>query len=252
VSIGLEGRRVAPRLDLPPPYRLVSLREGGDAFAHACCIAATAGAGTLVHVGRFDVAEIAVVLEPSETLASARRIIYALLPALIDAVAIDAPPKCRIDIVWPGAIRVEKGLVGAVRLAWAVGAVDDVVPDWLVVGVMLQLVAADEREPGSGPSALDQAGFDDLEADEVVARCARHLMAALDAWQHETLATVAARYLKLLMHEEDGVPELDDNGDLVIARANGRQRDHRSLAAALSRPAWLDPVTGGEAGGLGQ
>ena len=251
MPIGLEFRRVAPRLDLPPPYRLVSLREGGDAFAHACSIAATSGAGTLVHVGRFDVAEFAVVLEPSETLASARRIVYALLPALIDAVAIDAPPKCRIDIVWPGSIRVENGLVGAVRLAWAAGSAEDAVPDWLVVGVLLQLVAADEREPGSDPAALDQAGFDDLDSGEMVARCARHLMAALDAWQYEAFATVAARYLKLLMHEEDALPELDDNGDLLIARAGGDQHDRRSLATALSRQA-SDPATAEAAGGSGR
>ena len=44
----------APALDLPPPFRPVALREVGDAFAHATRIAAEAGAGTLVHVGRFD------------------------------------------------------------------------------------------------------------------------------------------------------------------------------------------------------
>ena len=60
-------------LDLPPPFQLVTLREVGDAFAHAQAIAADEGAGTLVHVGRFDLSEFAVVLEPEEPLASARR-----------------------------------------------------------------------------------------------------------------------------------------------------------------------------------
>ena len=63
----------APQLDLPPPYRLITLREVGDAFAHACAIAADEGAGTLVYVGRFDLAEFAVVLEPDEPLRLARR-----------------------------------------------------------------------------------------------------------------------------------------------------------------------------------
>ena len=40
----------------------------GDAFAHATSIAAEQGAGTLVYVGRFDLAEFAVVLEPEEPL----------------------------------------------------------------------------------------------------------------------------------------------------------------------------------------
>ena len=53
-----------PALDLPPPFRLVVLREAGDAFAHASAHAAELGAGTLVFVGRFDLAEFAVVLEP--------------------------------------------------------------------------------------------------------------------------------------------------------------------------------------------
>ena len=55
-------------LDLPPGFRLVTLREVGDAFAHARANAAELGAGTLVYVGRFDLAEFAVVLEPDEPL----------------------------------------------------------------------------------------------------------------------------------------------------------------------------------------
>ena len=48
---------------------MVTLREVGDAFAHAKANAAALGAGTLVFVGRFDLAEFAVVLEPDEPLA---------------------------------------------------------------------------------------------------------------------------------------------------------------------------------------
>src|SRR5262249_56986021 len=62
----------ARALDLPPPFRLVTLREVGDAFAHASAVAGDEGAGTLVHVGRFDLVEFAVVLEPDERLSTAR------------------------------------------------------------------------------------------------------------------------------------------------------------------------------------
>jgi Biotin/lipoate A/B protein ligase family len=79
-----------PALDLPPPFRLVTLREVGDAFAHAVRVAGEEGAGTLVHVGRFDLAELAVVLEPQEPLRSARRALYAGLCALGDALAAHA------------------------------------------------------------------------------------------------------------------------------------------------------------------
>src|SRR5262249_50064409 len=79
-----------PALDLPPPFRLVALREVGDAFAHAVAVAGEEGAGTLVHVGRFDLAEFAVVLEPEEPLRTARRALYAGLVALADALAVHA------------------------------------------------------------------------------------------------------------------------------------------------------------------
>src|SRR6059058_4430705 len=80
-------------LDLPPPFRLVVLREVGDAFAHACAHAAELGAGTLVFVSRFNAAEFAVVLEPEEPLASARRAFYTCMLALGDALAACAPPE---------------------------------------------------------------------------------------------------------------------------------------------------------------
>ena len=69
--------KARPPLDLPPPYTLVTLRETGDAFAHAGRIAPEAGAGTHVHVGRFDLLEFALVLEPEEPLARARRVFSA-------------------------------------------------------------------------------------------------------------------------------------------------------------------------------
>jgi Biotin/lipoate A/B protein ligase family len=102
-------------LDLPPPFRLVTLREVGDAFAHAAAVAAEDGAGTLVHVGRFDLAEFAVVLEPDEPLRTARRAIYTGICALGDALAANAPPEKPISFDWPDAIRVDGGLVGGAR-----------------------------------------------------------------------------------------------------------------------------------------
>ncbi len=72
-------------LDLPTLYRLVTLRELGDAFAHGCAIAGEHGAGTLVWVRRFDVAEFAVVLEPEEPFGRARRAFFTCMNALADA-----------------------------------------------------------------------------------------------------------------------------------------------------------------------
>src|SRR5712691_13058192 len=86
----------APELALPPPFSAVRLREVGDAFAHAISIAADQGAGTLVYVGRFDLAEFAIVLEPDEPLLKARRAFYAGMAALADALAAHAQPETSI------------------------------------------------------------------------------------------------------------------------------------------------------------
>src|SRR5690349_17339066 len=127
-------------LDLPPPFRLLTLREAGDAFAHGMSIAAEAGAGTLVWVGRFDLVEFALVLEPDEPLRTARRTVYAGMSALADALLAHAPPEKLITFDWPDAIFVEGGLIGGSRLGWPAGAAEDAVPDWLVFGATLRTV----------------------------------------------------------------------------------------------------------------
>src|ERR1700690_1127582 len=113
------ARPLAPELILPPPFTLVRLRELGDAFAHAQSIAFEQGAGTLVYVGRFDLAEFAVVLEPDEPLRTARRAFYAGMAALTDALMAHAPPEKPIVCIWPDSIYVDQGLVGGAQFAWS-------------------------------------------------------------------------------------------------------------------------------------
>jgi hypothetical protein len=168
-------------LDLPPPFRLVALREAGDAFAHACANASELGAGTLVFVGRFDVAEFAVVLEPDEVLASARRSFYAGMTALVDALAALVPPKTPTAIEWPDRLEVCRGLVGGGRLGWPPGADEQARPDWLVFGAVVRLVSiggGDALGPGSG--SLADVGFGEVGAERLVEGFARHLMVAID------------------------------------------------------------------------
>src|ERR1700687_167463 len=125
---------LAPELTLPPPCTLLRRRELGDAFAHAQSIASEQGAGTLVYVGRFDLAEFAVVLEPDEPLRLARRALYAGMTALAGALTAHAQPETAITIDWPDSISVNHGLVGGGRLAWPKGIGQANTPPWLVFG----------------------------------------------------------------------------------------------------------------------
>jgi biotin-(acetyl-CoA carboxylase) ligase len=236
----------APALDLPPAFRLVTLREVGDAFAHARANASTLGAGTLVFVGRFDLAEFAVVLEPDEPLRTARRAFYAGMAALNDALAAHAPPEKPIVCAWPDAIYVDYGLVGGAQFAWAEGAEDEP-PEWLVFGAMIRTVSMGESEPGLKPlsAALEEEGFQDFNSGALVESFARHLMVHIDAWQEHGFAPVARSYLSRLEPENGVTRDIADNGDLLIRRSGRRDAERRELIAALASPAWLDPQTRG-------
>jgi biotin-(acetyl-CoA carboxylase) ligase len=235
------------QLDLPPPFRPVVLREAGDAFAHARAIAAAEGAGTLVHVGRFDLAEFAVVLEPEEPLRTARRALYTGLCALGDALAALAPPERPISFEWPDTIRVDGGLVGGVRLAWPRAADEEEPPAWLVFGATIRIVAMHEGEPGLRPlaTALDQEGFDDVDPDRLVEGFARHLMAMVDRCREEGFGEVAKRYLARLTPANGLRREIDQRGDLLVHGQAQAKAERHSIARALATPSWLDPKTGG-------
>jgi biotin-(acetyl-CoA carboxylase) ligase len=234
-------------LDLPPPFTLVTLREVGDAFAHAVSIAPQSGAGTLVYVGRFDLAEFAVVLEPDEPLRTARRAMYAGMAALSDALLAYAPPEKLLTIDWPDAIRIEGGLVGGGRLGWPQGAAEDEPPPWLVFGAMIRTVSMTGEEAGLHPlaSALEEEGFDDVGAATIAESFARHLMVATDAWQTHGFGEVAKEFLRRLPRDSGVSCKLDDEGNLLTRKVAKAGVKKQFLLPALAAPSWLDPKTRG-------
>ena len=233
-------------LSLPPGFRLVTLREVGDAFAHAKEHASQLGAGTLVFVGRFDLSEFAVVLEPDEPLLTARRAFYAGMCALADTLAAHAPPEKPIEFVWPDAIRVDGGVVGGGQLAWSDGP-DDQPPEWMVFGAMIRTVSMADGDPGLRPlaSALEEEGFGDLGSGQIAESFARHLMTAVDRWQERGFDAVAKDYLSRVTPEKGISRGIADNGDLLIRRVGKADVERKTLIPALANPSWLDPNTRG-------
>ena len=212
-------------------------------------IAAEEGAGTLVYVGRFDLAEFAVVLEPEEPLRDARRALYAGLTALADALAVYAPPDKPIAFDWPDAMRVDGGLVGGAPLGWPDGADENEPPAWLVFGGMIRTVAMGEDEPGAAAACRRRStkrASTSSAPGRLVESFARHLMVAIDAWQEKGFAEVARNYLARLAPESGVRREIDDNGDLLVRRiGTGLSRAACAAWRCSSKPSWLDPVTGG-------
>jgi biotin-(acetyl-CoA carboxylase) ligase len=235
-------RAEVPGLDLPPLYREVRLRETGDAFAHACTIAAQAGAGTLVWSRSPRLFDVAVVLEPAMPLVRARTALYTGMSALADALAVHAPPENPISFVWPDLVEVNGGAVGGVRLAWeAVGALR--APAWMVLHAALRLMRDEGSEPGETPgvTALAEEGYGELAGAALAESYARHLMAGLHDWQDQGFQAVATRYLERLDRPRAVRRGLDPSGNLILKAEDGTETRH-ALAPALAAPAWLGVV----------
>ena len=239
--------RLAPELALPPPFTAIRLREVGDAFAHAVAIAPEKGAGTLVHVGRFDLAEFAVVLEPDESLLKARRTFYAGMAALADALAAHAQPDTSITIDWPDSLLVNQGLVGGGRLAWPHDIAEDQTPEWLVFGGMIRTVSMSGVEPGLNPlvTALEEEGFTDVMSTHLVESFARNLMRIVDSWQESGFAAVTKSYIERMPYEQGVRRDIDENGDLMLRRMGKVDVTRQKLLPRLVQPAWFDPATRG-------
>lgn len=232
-------------LDLPPPYTLVTTREVGDALSHARSIAGRDGAGTLVWVRRFDLAEFAVVLEPEEPLAQARRAFCLGMEALARSLSALAPPQMAVSFDWPDGIRVDGVLVGGARLAWPEDAPEEQAPDWMIFSAMIRLSVMRGGDAGLRPLAggLDELGFESPDAGTLIEGFARYMMAELHESQNRGFDAVAARYLTRLPDDYGLGASISEAGDLIVPHA-GREPERKSLRAALAAPTWLDPATG--------
>ncbi len=249
-----DRRRTLPRadFDLPPGFDVVALRESKDALAHAVAIAASSGAGTLVHVGRFDLLELALVLEPDEPLSGARRVAYAVMNAMGDALGAVLPPEKPVTFEWPDTIRVDGGVIGGIRLAWPDGADEAGHPDWLAAAVSIR-VALPLTGGAINPydvitregTSLEIEGIEQIDSRSLMASFCRYLLLQLDGWRENGFDDVARAYLGRLPPDRARHRVIASNGDLVECGVDRREEIARlSLLAALGAPRWRDPSSG--------
>jgi Biotin/lipoate A/B protein ligase family len=233
-----------PLPDLPPGFELTVLREREDAFRQACNLAPQAGAGTLVWVRRFDLLEFALVLEPEERLASARRAFFPAMSALADAVGAACPPDKPIEFDWPGTLLFDGARLGGGRLGWPTDCREEEVPDWLVFGAMLLASKSGSGDPGLTPDSTSLEEEDcDFTHEALIESFARNLMRAFHLWKERGFQPLSTDYLsRLAARHGHARAEIAKDGDLVLHRDGSAKR--LALVPALAQPAWLDPSTG--------
>ena len=234
------------KLDLPPVYREIALREHGDAFGSAQTIAAIEGAGTLVWVRRLDSIEAAVVLEPEQPLAEARGALFAGMNAAADALALYCPPEKPLVFSWPDTVLFDGGIIGGCRLASPPDAPEAEPPDWLVLGLQIRnTVQMSQTHTFDRGTSLESEGFAVMDGERIIESFSRHLMAAFDGWRALGFKSVADRYLARLPAVAGMRQSLDANGDLLQRGQGGATVVTRvPLTPALAAPQWLDPETG--------
>ena len=241
-----EAHLLTPSLDLPSAYTLV-VQAGKGAFAQACQMAKDAESGTLVWAPGADALEFAVVLAPEEPLRSARRAFFIGMSALGDAIASVSPPEKRISFDWPDTILFDGARLGGGRLGWPQDCREDETPQWLVFSAMLLASKRDAGDPGLTP---DSTSLEDEHCateghGELIERFARYLLRNFDLTLDQGFAAVGDHYLWRLVQSHAGArPRIEENGDLLVNRAESSDIERLSFVSSLEMAAWLDPKTG--------
>lgn len=188
------------KLLLPPPFALEPVE--GDAFAAAgAAAAAGAGAGLLLLAESADRLDLAVVLEPDRPLPAALVALPLAMLALADALATLGPPQKSVNFVWPDGFLIDGARVGDGRLQVPatpdLATPDSAIPEWLVIGLRLQLrLPESDGEPGGAPerTALLEEGFGDLASAALVELLARNLLYWVHRLAEDGSAVVAGQY----------------------------------------------------------
>ena len=243
---GLALLRTAP-LVLPPAFTGLVTAAPFDAADQACRLAEAgeAEAGTLLLEEREDLIAFAVVLAPTEPLATARRAFFVGMQALADAVGSFGPPEIPVTFHWPDTLNFNGARLGGGALRWPEACDEAEVPDWLVFSAMLIVSKRAAGDPGLTPdsTALEEEGFPADLREALVESFARHLTKAFEIWSEDGFARSASRYLARLALPEGARAAIEANGDAHVIRAWGIS-EILPLRPALDAPTWRDPATG--------
>ena len=190
---------------LPPIFQPWPAEAGGP-FATACRFAAEGAApGTLVHSGRRDRLDVAVVLVPDRPDAG-DGLAAVTLVALADALEALGPPNQSIRFDDAGRLLLNGAVAGGVAVALGPGA-EDGLPAWAVVGAELEVLGdPDDPDPRRHPdrTALREEGFGDTDAMAVLESFTRHFLTWIDRWMDAGFEPVRRVWEQRLIRKAEG------------------------------------------------
>ncbi|MEO1919681.1 MAG: DUF4444 domain-containing protein [Paracoccaceae bacterium] len=166
----------------PPLFTGEAVSGSTDPFAKACAQAMIGcDAGLLVHSITPDRIRAAIVFAPESSLEEAMVAFIACGVGFQNAMGALAPPEVGVHLGWQGEIYVNGGRAGRLRAAAASNAPAEV-PDWLVVGLEMDLLPQGEGETGEHPNdtCLMMEGCGDISPIRLLESWSRHTLVWLN------------------------------------------------------------------------
>jgi len=210
------------------------------------------GAGDVIWSLEEAHAGLAIVLEPDVPLTRALEMMPLGVVACGDCLAALAPPKVAITFGWPGVIYANDGAVAQVSLAVDRAATAEDVPRWLALGLEARLTQRPgAAEPGHDPgvTTLAEEGCPDLTAEQLIEAYSRHFLTWMDTWNNDGFAPIHNAWTQRADTRERSFTDagggagvtgayvgLDEQGNLVLKRADGKHVSLRLLDAVARWP----------------
>jgi biotin-(acetyl-CoA carboxylase) ligase len=217
-------------MDLPPLFTPLA-SAGADPVAVAVHEArAGCDGGLVVYDIGPEQLRVAVVFAPEVALAQAAVMLPLCGIGVQNALGVLAPPEIAVQLGWDGGIWLNGARCGRLSLH-ASGTDPEAVPDWLVVGMTLELWAP-VAETGLSPdtTTLDAEGCGDIAPDTLIPAWLRHTLVWLNTWEVEGTAPLLREWTGLAhgIGAEVGVAGqagqalgVDEEFALVLKQAGG-------------------------------
>ena len=183
----------------PPLFAGEELTGRADPFERAKAQAiAGCDPGTIIYNLSSEALRAAIVFGPEVPLEDAMVMLPACGVGFQNALGSLAPPEVAVHLEWDGNIRVNGARCGYLK-ASASTQESGTEPDWLVIGLHLDLLPAGDS-PGDNPdrTALYEEGCADVEAQALLEAWVRHTLYWINRWSDEGNRPIHAEWMPLV------------------------------------------------------